>query len=204
MSDNDVSRRAFIGSAASLAAVWFGARHVAGAETASAEAGMHASHGLAEGDQQTTPTLQVLTLAQAADIDAFAAQLIPSDGTPGAREAGVVYFIDRGLATFAKEQRPLFEQGLVDLNARVAKQFPGRKTFSGLEIARQQTIIRALEKEGSPFFGAMRFATVAGMFSNPSYGGNRGKAGWKLIGFEDRYAWDPPFGWYDRDENRNG
>ena len=28
------------------------------------------------------------------------AQIVPSDDTPGAREAGVIYFIDRALATF--------------------------------------------------------------------------------------------------------
>ena len=45
----------------------------------------------------------------------------------------------------------------------------------------------------------MRGATIAGMFSNPEYGGNRDKIGWKLLGFEDRFSWAAPFGWYDRD-----
>jgi hypothetical protein len=39
---------------------------------------------------------------------------------------------------------------------------------------------------------------MMGMFSNPSYGGNHQKSGWKMIGFEDRFAWSPPFGYYDR------
>src|SRR4051794_29392930 len=38
--------------------------------------------------------------ADAADVEAVAAQIIPTDDTPGAREAGVVHFIDRALATF--------------------------------------------------------------------------------------------------------
>ena len=29
------------------------------------------------------------------------------------------------------------------------------------------------------------------------YGGNRDRVGWKLIGFEDRMAYQPPFGYYD-------
>jgi hypothetical protein len=37
------------------------------------------------------------------------------------------------------------------------------------------------------------------MFANPEYGGNRDKIGWKMIGFDDRFSWGPPFGWYDRD-----
>jgi hypothetical protein len=46
----------------------------------------------------------------------------------------------------------------------------------------------------------MLAATAAGMFANPAYGGNRDKIGWKLLGFEDRYIWQQPFGYYDRDE----
>jgi hypothetical protein len=37
------------------------------------------------------------------------------------------------------------------------------------------------------------------MFSLPSYGGNRGGVGWKLIGFEDAHVFQAPFGYYDRD-----
>ena len=33
----------------------------------------------------------------------------------------------------------------------------------------------------------------------PAYGGNRDGVGWKLIGFEDRHVFQPPFGYYDRD-----
>jgi hypothetical protein len=33
----------------------------------------------------------------------------------------------------------------------------------------------------------------------PKYGGNHDKAGWKLLGFEDRHVWQPPFGYYDKD-----
>ncbi len=36
-----------------------------------------------------------------------------------------------------------------------------------------------------------------GFLGNPSYGGNRDHVGWKLIGFEDRMAFQPPFGYYD-------
>jgi len=43
----------------------------------------------------------------------------------------------------------------------------------------------------------LRGATVTGMFANPEYGGNANKAGWKLIGFDDRFSWAAPFGWYD-------
>jgi hypothetical protein len=49
------------------------------------------------------------------------------------------------------------------------------------------------------FFETMRTLTLLGMFSSPKYGGNFGGAGWKLMGFEDRHAFTPPFGYYDRE-----
>ncbi|MDH4256161.1 MAG: gluconate 2-dehydrogenase subunit 3 family protein, partial [Gammaproteobacteria bacterium] len=51
--------------------------------------------------------------------------------------------------------------------------------------------------EHTPFFGGMRFLTVLGLLALPSYGGNAGKLGWKLVGFVDQHAWQPPFGHYD-------
>ena len=53
--------------------------------------------------------------------------------------------------------------------------------------------------EQTPFFEQMRLLTLLGMFSSPAYGGNVDGAGWKLLGFEDRHVFEPPFGWYDRD-----
>lgn len=67
--------------------------------------------------------------------------------------------------------------------------------MSELEIDDQMTVMRAIESE--PYFGLVRYLTVVGMFSHPSYGGNRDRMGWKLIGFDDRHAWLPPFGYYD-------
>ena len=43
--------------------------------------------------------------------------------------------------------------------------------------------------------------TAAGMFAMPSRGGNRNKAGWKLIGFKDQFSWASPYGWYDTKGN---
>ena len=47
-------------------------------------------------------TFDFFTQEQAADIDAMASQIIPTDDSPGAHEAGCVYFIDRGLTTFLR------------------------------------------------------------------------------------------------------
>jgi gluconate 2-dehydrogenase gamma chain len=203
MPPHELSRRAFVGTAglagAGLAAAWLGATP---ADLLAAS--RHAVRSAASVRDGTPPAFQVLSPAEAADVEAFAAQIIPTDDTPGAREAGVVYFLDRALATFAAGQRAAVTKGLADLTALVGKRHPGARSFSGLTFAQQTAIVQVVEKEQPEFFNAMRFGTVAGMFASPDHGGNRGKVGWKLIGFEDRFSWSPPFGYYDRDENRRG
>jgi hypothetical protein len=110
----------------------------------------------------------------------------------------VVRFFDRALATFAKDQRPALEESLRKVSELVARQRPGATSFAALNDADQVAVITALEKEAPDAFGAIHGPAVAGMFANPEYGGNFGKAGWKLIGFQDRFSWTAPFGYYDR------
>jgi gluconate 2-dehydrogenase gamma chain len=141
---------------------------------------------------------RVLSASQAATLEAMTAQIIPTDDTPGAREARVVIFIDNGLAGFASDQRPIFEQGLNALDANVRSRFPGVGGFAKLESATQIQIMLDLDQREPEFFESVRVATIAGMFADPKYGGNFEKTGWKLIGFDDRFGWAPPFGDYDR------
>ena len=60
-----------------------------------------------------------LTKAQADVVEAMTARILPAvDGRPGAREAGAIHFIDRALATFNAAQKPLYVDGVADLNRR--------------------------------------------------------------------------------------
>jgi gluconate 2-dehydrogenase gamma chain len=145
-----------------------------------------------------TDPWRALTTDQAAALDALTARIFPTTDTPGAQEAGVVRFIDQALATFAAPDLPLIRQGLVDLDREAHRRDPAVGAFARLDPVRQADILRALDGAGSPFFETIRIATIQGLFANPEYGGNRDKIGWKLIGFEDRFAWQAPFGDYDR------
>ena len=145
-------------------------------------------------------TLVHFTPAQASEIDAISARIIPTDEAPGAHEAGVLYFIDRTMTTFAKEQAPLFEGGLADVAKAVRKAHGATAKFSTLTPEQQDAILRGMEK--TPFFGAMRFATIAGFLALPKYGGNKDYVGWKFIGQDHAWEQKPPFGWYDRPENQ--
>ena len=140
---------------------------------------------------------RVLAPGQLRDLDAIAALILPTDDMPGAHEAHVADFIDRALASFAADQRPLFDAGLADLSARVARRHPLAGGFADLPEADAVALLRELEAERSDFFEAARVATISGILANPEYGGNAGKAGWRAIGFDDRFVWAEPFGWYD-------
>ncbi len=141
--------------------------------------------------------LAFLKPEEAAVVDAIAAQIIPTDSTPGAREAGVVIFIDRALAGFWSREAGAFNAGLADFRARLRDWKPGADSFATLGAADQVAFLHTVEH--TPFFESTRFLTVLGMFALPAYGGNRDGAGWKLLGFENLHAFEPPFGYYDRD-----
>jgi gluconate 2-dehydrogenase gamma chain len=127
---------------------------------------------------------------------AFAARIIPSDGGhPGAEEAGAVYFIDRVLARpLYAASAPIVRGGLAQLDAR-ARAAGERSGFAPLSAARQIEIMRQVEH--LPFFETARTLVVIGTLADSSHGGNRGGAGWSMIGFAHRPSYAPPFGWYD-------
>ena len=143
---------------------------------------------------------ETLDAAGAAEIEAIAAQIIPSTGGPGAREAGVIYFIDRALSTFARDDREAYRAGMAEFQQKRRDLFPQSSTIASLTGEQQIALIRAVEH--SPFFELLRTHTVLGFLGSPSYGGNRGKAGWSQIGFDDRMAYEPPFGYYDAEALR--
>ncbi len=143
--------------------------------------------------------LETLDPETAPEIEALATQIIPSSDGPGAREAGVIYFIDRALSTFAADQREAYRAGMAQAQAKRRELFPDSTTIASLTGEQQIVLVRAIEK--SDFFELLRTHTVLGFLGDPSYGGNRGEIGWKQIGFENRGAFLPPFGFYDAPSN---
>jgi hypothetical protein len=188
MSTKQKSRRSFlVDSVAGLNAAWVAANYP----------GILAAQ---ERVQKATkagqlPRLTVLTEAQAAEIEAMAAQIIPTDETPGAREAHCVYFIDRALSTFARDNQAAYMQGLQELQAKTRQLYPNAEKFSALTSEQQIKTLTAIEK--TPFFNLVRTHTVIGFLSRPVHGGNYDKIGWKLIGYDDSLNHKPPFGYYD-------
>jgi len=155
----------------------------------------HDAHLAAQSPADLSYTL--LGPGDAADVEALTSQIVPSDDTPGARDAGVTFFIDRALSSFFAHWRESFMRGLGEFQAACRARDPAGAAFASLSSTRQIEFLRTVEN--TPFFDQARLLTLCGMFSSPQYGGNRNGAGWKLIGFEDQHIFESPFGYYDRD-----
>lgn len=180
------SRRAFLRALAGVAGgAWLG---LDWSEVAAA----HEAHATDAASPTYTP---FLTPKEAADVEAIAAQIIPTDATPGAREAGIAGFIDRALATYFARIAPTFRDQLTEFRALCMGRHPQVGSFAALPSVQQIEFLKSIEK--TPFFASMRLLTMIGMFAMPQYGGNRDGIGWKLLGFEDRHVFTPPFGYYD-------
>ncbi|MEP6619778.1 MAG: gluconate 2-dehydrogenase subunit 3 family protein [bacterium] len=137
-----------------------------------------------------------LTRNEGRAMRAFAAQIIPSDdGTPGAEEAGAVYFVDRALGRpLYSASLPVIRAGLADLDERAAP-VHASAVFATLSNDEQITIMRRIEH--TPFFATARTLVITGTFADASYGGNRNGAGWTMLGIDHQPSYAAPFGWYD-------
>jgi gluconate 2-dehydrogenase gamma chain len=145
-----------------------------------------------------------------AAVDAF---IPADELTPSGSECGVATFIDRQLASawgggarlyrqgpFAPARpeygyqlpltpREFFAAGIAATNAWLRKTHG--KELDRLSPADRDRALSALEQgtaeldgfDGKAFFEALLELSMEGFFSDPVYGGNRGKASWRMLGF---------------------
>jgi gluconate 2-dehydrogenase gamma chain len=145
-----------------------------------------------------------------AAIDTF---IPPDEVGPGALELGVAVFIDRQLNSgYGRGDRmylqgpfiegtpeqgyqlrmtpsELIRNGILDVNAYTRAKY--QTTFDGLSNEDRVAVLAQLEKREielatvpTPyFFNLLLDLTMQGYFADPLYGGNKGKAAWKMIGF---------------------
>jgi gluconate 2-dehydrogenase gamma chain len=206
MKSNPTARREFLlQSGGAVAIAWANAQW-----PSILAAAQHAHQAAKSGNRH----FDVLTPQQARNVEAIAAQIIPSDELPGAREAGVVFFIDRALKTFAKDTLPVYQSGLANVDELIAKQYPGAKTFADATPEQQEALMTILAESLIPSRGGLRRPgltdsadfmqiiwqhTVYGFLADPDAGGNRDYAGWKAINRDPAHTFSPPFGFYDKD-----
>jgi gluconate 2-dehydrogenase gamma chain len=201
---NQLNRRNFLLRAGTgLSAAWVSANWPALLSAA--------THAHQAAKAMLPPKFEFFTPEEAVEIEAITARIIPTDETPGAREAGVVYFIDRGLVTFGTEDQKTYREGLPELHARVTEMFPGVAKFSALAAEQQDEVLRSFDDGAAAprracrprpgaqnFFETVRLHTIQGFLIDPDFGGNHDGVGWKVIGREREHMFQAPFGYYDK------
>jgi hypothetical protein len=115
---------------------------------------------------------QYFTAPEYALVETLTALIIPSDDTPGAREAGVAEFVDFMVA-HDDEQRGPMRSGLAWLNQHCERNFG--KQFIEVSPEQQRALLeplayqakfRAGEEPGREFFRRLRELTIMGFYSS--------------------------------------
>ena len=115
---------------------------------------------------------QFFTADEYAMVEQLADLIIPSDATPGAKEAGVAEFIDF-MVSNDPEVQYAFRTGLTWLNAH-AERNTGKR-FMALNAEQQNSVLEPLgfkdkarpgEEDGQKFFALMREFTVTGFYTS--------------------------------------
>jgi gluconate 2-dehydrogenase gamma chain len=119
-----------------------------------------------------TYTPQFFTPDEYSTLERLTELILPSDGTPGARESGVSEFLDFMIASDPGSQYE-FRYGLIWLDAQSDKLHG--KRFRELEAADQSDILKPLaykdqyrdgEDESRRFFGNLRELTLMGFYTS--------------------------------------
>lgn len=146
--------------------------------------------------KEESAPFQALSDSEAADFAAISARLIPTTETPGAAEAGVIYFFDQAFSGEMQDQLDNARRGLSAFNQALKAAQPAAGAFATSGNSVQDAFLKTQEQ--TDFFALVRVMTIIGFFAMDSHGGNRGHIGWDLIGFQGHHgAWTYPFGYYD-------
>jgi gluconate 2-dehydrogenase gamma chain len=150
-------------------------------------------------EQPGTPLVSSHVTFTDEEYDAMAAaceRLLPRDEDVGAADLGVPGYVDRALSdqrmSHVKED---FIRGLDALMRRAQAQH--KKPFPQLQPEAQDELLTAFKNSSKSsgeahFYELLVVLTMEGALSDPSYGGNKDRKGWALIGFETS---EPPPGY---------
>ena len=120
------------------------------------------------------------TNEEALTVDAICEQLIPADRDPGAKQAGVVHYIDIQLTGPFMRHQQTYRQGIAGVDAGSRTKFS--KRFVDLTAEQQAEVLVDIEENSGAFFELVLTHTRQGFYGDPRHGGNRGMVSWKMVG----------------------
>src|ERR1039457_4549641 len=105
------------------------------------------------------------TAEEGRTVDAICERLIPADRYPGAREVGVVNYIDIQLTKAFKKHQRIYRQGIAEVDAASRKTFGNR--FADLSPEQQGEALKDVEKNSKAFFELILTHTRQGFCGDP-------------------------------------
>ena len=140
---------------------------------------------------KSTPTnWRFFTNDEGVLVDALAEQIIPTDESMGARDAGATNFIDKQLMGPYFRYQETYRKGLKAIQETCKTNF--KKQFEALEWEEQTKFLQSMEAgkmEGSnwekgfdkEFFELIRSHTMQSFYGSPRHGGNKNNVSYKMM-----------------------
>ena len=135
--------------------------------------------------------LLALTFDEARTVAAIFERFFPNDASgPGAREIGAHQYLDRALAGAYADQLNVYRDGLEAVN-RISNERHAHD-FADCSETQQDALLSEMQADTlenfvrpsqTEFFALLLQHLREGLFSDPAYGGNRDKLGWKFLRF---------------------
>lgn len=130
------------------------------------------------------------TPEEARCIIAVCEQIIPKDQSPGATDAGVIYYIDRQLSGVFHYDQETYRTGIKNLQNYSTKKHG--KSFENLIFDEQTRLLMMLELnqlnetewpqgKASEFFNLVRSNTMQGFYGSPIHGGNKDYMSFEML-----------------------
>ena len=151
--------------------------------------------------QALTSSHKTFTNEEFAIVAAAAERILPKDEDVGALDCNVPDYIDRVLQTPQLSQmKEQFVPGVMALNRRAQRLV--KTNFVAATAAQQDQVLTSFKNSGertgeNKFYEILVVLTLEGYLGDPSYGGNKDRAGWGVVGFKyvDHMPADPKAGY---------
>ena len=154
-------------------------------------AGFGASAGLTQIGRTPAPSYHFFSDSEAKQLIALCEQIIPRDDTPGATDAGVIFYINRQICGPLARHQQSYRLGLESFHKSCLQVY--KVPFEDLPFARQTEAVRLIESGQAPkelwsnpsqqfFFGLVLDHTRQGFYGSPRHGGNRDYTSYRMLG----------------------
>ena len=131
-----------------------------------------------------------ITSDEAPCVIAICEQIIPKDESPGATDAGVIYYIDRQLAGIFRYNQETYRNGIKNLQDYCTLKYG--KRFEQMNFNDQTILLKLMESnqlkaidgskgKTSDFFNLVRSHTMQGFYGSPIHGGNKDYLSFRML-----------------------